>query len=77
SMSLNANYTVVDYLETCKFNPKASVETLANAMDVGNPSTFERLLYLLGNYENFTANVKAICVSDFEIIEEIKQVSRQ
>ncbi|MDE5030023.1 threonine synthase, partial [Francisella tularensis subsp. holarctica] len=60
-----------------KFNPKASVETLANAMDVGITSNFERLLYLLGNYENFKANVKDICVSDFEIIEEIKQVYRQ
>ena len=37
-MSLNTNDTVVDYLETGKFNPKASVETLANAMDFGNPS---------------------------------------
>lgn len=77
SMSLNANDTVIDYLNTGEFNPRASVETLANAMDVGNPSNFERLLYLLGNYENFKANVKAICVSDFEIIEEIKQVYRQ
>ncbi|MDE4988583.1 threonine synthase, partial [Francisella tularensis subsp. holarctica] len=42
SMSLNDNDTVVDYLETGKFNPQASVETLANAMDVGNPSNFER-----------------------------------
>ncbi|MDE4990651.1 threonine synthase, partial [Francisella tularensis subsp. holarctica] len=58
-------------------NPKASVETLANAMDDGNPSNFERMLYLLGNYENFKANDKAICVSDFEIIEEIKQVYPQ
>ncbi|MDE5007122.1 threonine synthase, partial [Francisella tularensis subsp. holarctica] len=74
SMSLNANDTVVDYLETGKFNPKASVETIANAMDVGNPSNFERLLYLFGNYENFKAKVKAIGVSDFEMIEEIKQV---
>lgn len=77
SMSLNTNDTVVDYLETCKFNPKASVETLANAMDVGNPSNFERLLYLLGNYESFKHNVKAVCISDFEIIEKIKQIYRQ
>ena len=76
SMSLNTNDTVVDYLETCKFNPKVSVETLANAMDVGNPSNFERLLYLLGNYESFKHNVKSVCVSDFEIIEKIKQIYR-
>ncbi|MDE4972152.1 threonine synthase, partial [Francisella tularensis subsp. holarctica] len=44
---------------------------------VGNTSNFERLLYLMGNYENFKANVNAICVYDFEIIEEIKQLYRQ
>lgn len=76
SMSLNTNDNVVDYLETCKFNPKANVETLANAMDVGNPSNFERLLYLLGNYESFKHNVKAVCFSDFKIIEKIKQIYR-
>ena len=76
-MSLNTNDTIVDYLETGKFNPKASIETLANAMDVGNPGNFERLLYLLGNYESFKHNVKAVCVSDFEIIEDIKQVYRE
>lgn len=77
SMSLNANDTIIDYLDTGRFSPRASIETLANAMDVGNPSNFERLLYLLGDYENFRKNVKAICVSDFEIIEEIKQVYDQ
>lgn len=77
SMSLNANDTVTDYLKTGEFNPRASIETLANAMDVGNPSNFERLLYLLGNYENFKNNVKARCVSDTEIKDEIKQVYKQ
>ncbi|BCD91292.1 threonine synthase [Francisella halioticida] len=77
SMSLNANDTVIDYLKTGEFNPRASVETLANAMDVGNPSNFERLLYLSGNYENFKNNVKATCVSDPEIKNEIEQVYNQ
>ncbi|GAB4226368.1 MAG: threonine synthase [Francisella sp.] len=74
SMSLNANDTIAEYLATGKFNPKASVKTLANAMDVGNPSNFERLIYLLGSYDNFKANVKAICVSDAEITQEIQRV---
>lgn len=77
SMSLNANDTVIDYLKTGEFNPRSSVETLANAMDVGNPSNFERLLYLLGDYKNFKNNVKATCVSDAEIKDEIKQVYNQ
>jgi len=35
-----------DYLATGRFTPRASIQTIANAMDVGNPSNFERLLWL-------------------------------
>nr|WP_227806654.1 hypothetical protein [Francisella persica] len=44
------NDTVVDYIETGKFNLKASIETLSNAVDVGN---LERLLYLLTMSKQF------------------------
>lgn len=39
----NANDVVPEYLRTGVFTPRASIKTLANAMDVGNPSNFERL----------------------------------
>jgi threonine synthase len=42
----NANDVVPEYLETGTFTPRASVATLANAMDVGHPSNFERMLWL-------------------------------
>ncbi|HQH26114.1 MAG TPA: threonine synthase [Oligoflexia bacterium] len=42
----NANDVVVNYLKTGQFKPRASVRTLSNAMDVGNPSNFVRLLEL-------------------------------
>lgn len=42
------NDTVPRYLATGRFEPRASVATLANAMDVGNPSNFERLQWLFG-----------------------------
>jgi threonine synthase len=42
------NDTVPRYLETGRFEPRPSVATLANAMDVGNPSNFERLQWLFG-----------------------------
>jgi threonine synthase len=42
------NDTVPRYLETGRFEPRPSVPTLANAMDVGNPSNFERLQWLFG-----------------------------
>jgi threonine synthase len=40
----NANDVVPEYLETGAFHPRTSVRTLSNAMDVGDPSNFERLL---------------------------------
>lgn len=44
----NANDVVPAYLATGRFEPRASVQTLSNAMDVGNPSNFERLMWLYG-----------------------------
>jgi threonine synthase len=42
----NANRTFVDYLQNGKFKPRSSLETISNAMDVGNPNNFPRLLAL-------------------------------
>jgi threonine synthase len=40
------NDTLARYLQTGRYEPRASVKTLANAMDVGNPSNVERLRWL-------------------------------
>ena len=45
----NVNDVVPEYLECGTFAPRASVQTIANAMDVGNPSNFERMLWLYGD----------------------------
>lgn len=45
----NANDVVPQYLETGLFSPRPSVRTIANAMDVGHPSNFERMLWLYKN----------------------------
>ncbi|MDR1990156.1 MAG: threonine synthase, partial [Acidobacteriaceae bacterium] len=42
----NANDVVPEYLDSGQFTPRPSVQTIANAMDVGNPSNFERMLWL-------------------------------
>ena len=44
----NVNDTVPRYLETGRYEPRPSVATVANAMDVGAPSNFERLQWLFG-----------------------------
>jgi threonine synthase len=48
----NANDIVPEYLQTLKFNPRESVQTISNAMDVGNPSNFVRMLDLFKNDSN-------------------------
>jgi threonine synthase len=45
-LATNANRTLKDWHESGRFEPRASVATVANAMDVGNPSNFERLIGL-------------------------------
>jgi len=44
----NANRVVPDYLDSGTYNPRASVATLSNAMDVGAPSNWERIITLFG-----------------------------
>lgn len=44
----NANDVFYNYLQTGVYTPKASVQTIANAMDVGDPSNFARIRDLYG-----------------------------
>jgi threonine synthase len=68
----NANKIVPDYLETQIFEPKASIPTLSNAMDVGNPSNFVRLLDLYGSTWNMMQrNITGFHFSDEETLQAI------
>ncbi|MDT0644563.1 threonine synthase [Zunongwangia sp. F363] len=53
--SNNANNVVTRYLENGKYEPRGSVQTISNAMDVGSPSNFVRVLEL---FENQFGNLK-------------------
>lgn len=53
--SNNANDIFYNYLQTGKYEPKPSVQTIANAMDVGDPSNFARI------YELYNKDHAAIC----------------
>jgi threonine synthase len=48
-LATNANRTLKAWHESGRFEPRPSIATLANAMDVGNPSNFERLEFLPPN----------------------------
>lgn len=45
-LATNANRTLKDWQLKGRFDPRPSVQTIANAMDVGNPSNFERIIAL-------------------------------
>jgi threonine synthase len=67
-----ANRMVVDFLETGEARPRPSVPTLASAMDVGNPSNFERLLALHPTAEELRKAVSATSIDDEAISARIR-----
>jgi threonine synthase len=63
----NVNDTVVNYMATQSYNPKPSVQTISNAMDVGNPSNFIRIQELHNNnFETLKANLSSFSYTDEE-----------
>lgn len=72
----NANDIFYKYLETGVYEPKASVQTIANAMDVGDPSNFARIIDLYKNdHDAICADVSGATFTDEQIAETIKAVS--
>ena len=71
----NSNDVVFKYLETGKYEPRKSVETIANAMDVGEPSNFVRILDLYNHsHKIISAKIKGFRYSDSEIKAIVKKV---
>lgn len=70
----NINNTVPLYLRSGVFEPKESVQTITNAMDVGNPSNFERMKYIGGTWKNINELISAYEFKDHEILTCIERV---
>jgi len=73
-LAVNANRAIPDFLATGEYRPRPSVPTLANAMDVGNPSNLERLRCLFPDFDALRQAVRAYSVSDDEIRNTIRDV---
>ncbi len=74
----NANDVFFKYLQTGKYEPKASVQTIANAMDVGDPSNFARVYELYGkNHKAICADISGATYTDEQIAETIKEVKAE
>ncbi len=70
----NRNDIFLKYLQTGVYTPKPSVATIANAMDVGDPSNFARILALYNNsYEDIKSNISGVSYNDEQIRESMKQ----
>ncbi len=74
----NINDVVPEYLKSGFFTPRTSQATLSNAMDVGNPSNFERLLAEFeGSVRTMADLTRGETVSDAQTLETMRQVHEQ
>ena len=78
----NANDVFYQYLQTGRYEPKASIQTLANAMDVGDPSNFARILNLYSKNGQLSADethaaitslISGATYSDEQIAQTMRQ----
>ena len=71
----NRNDIFYQYLQTGQYNPRPSIATIANAMDVGDPSNFARVLALYDNsHAAICQDISGATYTDEEIAEEIRRV---
>ena len=73
----NANDVVPEFMRTEKYLPKKAVATISNAMDVGNPSNFIRILELFGNrFGDLKQVLSSTSISDDQTRATIKRVNQ-
>jgi threonine synthase len=74
----NANDVVTRYLQTEKYEPRQAVATLSNAMDVGSPSNFARILELFQHkFTDLKDKISSTSITDDETVATIKKVYAQ
>lgn len=76
-LATNANQSITEFLRTGEWAPRPSVATLANAMDVGDPSNMERLRALHPEFEELQGQIGASSVDDIEIRGTIRRDSHE
>jgi threonine synthase len=74
----NVNDAVPSYLRTGRYEPRESVRTVANAMDVGAPSNFERMQAMYGgSLDALRHDVSGVAFTDAQVVEAIGDVFRR
>jgi len=68
----NRNDIFLQYLQTGEYKPRPSVSTIANAMDVGDPSNFARVLDLFGgSHDAIVSEISGVRYNDLQIAESL------
>lgn len=71
----NVNDTVPEYLETAEYKARPSIQTISNAMDVGDPSNFARMLHLFDDsHQKMSQSITGYSYSDEETKKAIKDL---
>ena len=70
-LATNANRVIPDWFEDAAWHPRRSIATLANAMDVGDPSNMERLFHLYPDRAALLADACAVAFDDATIRDVI------
>lgn len=74
----NANDIFYNYLQTGEYHPQSSVQTIANAMDVGDPSNFARIFDLYkGCHSAISSEISGATYTDEQIAETVKACYRE
>lgn len=74
----NANDVVPRFLQTGEYQPRDSVSTISNAMDVGSPSNFVRILETFASdFDDISKNLSATSVTDEATRETMRQVYKE
>ena len=75
-LATNANTPITDLLDTGVYQPRATLPTLASAMDVGHPSNMERLLHMHPTPHALRAAIRAYSVDDAQIRDQLRRAPR-
>jgi len=74
----NINDVVPEYLSTGEFRPRRSLKTISNAMDVGYPSNFERLIVVFeGSVRKMRKRIKGVAITDEETRDTMRRVHEE
>jgi len=72
----NSNSIFTEFIESGKYSPRSSVETLSNAMDVGAPSNLARIQSVYNEHSLILQDIASNTHDDSQTIEKIKEISK-